>query len=123
MKIEDIIALAKAGYKKKDIDAIIASNKETKEENTDSHAFLSQASEETTTDSTSFDSVVADSESEESETESNDITEDALDIANAEIERLKNELAMAQEKNTRTEVTTTVSTDEETVNDMVKSFM
>ena len=123
MTIDEIIALAKAGYKKKDIDAIVASN-EKKEEKTASDSFLSQPSEETTTDLKVGETVVADSETNESEAEeANDITKEAIDIANAEIERLKKELAIAQEKNTRTEVTNTVSTDEETVNDMVRSFM
>lgn len=117
MKLDEIIALAKAGYKKKDIDAIVSEN-ETKssEENNISHGEAeSTVDEKATVDS-------ATTPEDEAPTEE-DITGEALKDAYAEIERLKKELTIAQNANVNKEVTDNGTEDAKTVEDMVRSFM
>lgn len=116
MKLDEIIALAKAGYKKKDIDAIIASNdNETSRDNTTSQTTADDSAVESTTAEDS--APVEDAPTEE------DITSEALKDAYAEIESLKKDLAKAQAANVNKEVSDNGDDDSKTVEDIVRSFM
>lgn len=120
MKLDEIIALAKAGYKKKDIDAIIAENEKPSHDANSSASGESLVVEETTNDAPAETEEV---EAVEEAPKESDIANEALSAAYAEIEKLKADLSAAQKLNTTKEVTNTVDNDAKTVEDMVRSFM
>lgn len=116
MKLDEMIALAKAGYKKKDIDAIIESeNNASREETKPSHDAETSPVEE----SAGEESAPVEDEAPTAE----DITSEALKNAYAEIESLKKDLAKAQAANVNKEVTNDSEEDSKTIEDMVRSFM
>ena len=119
MKLDEMIALAKAGYKKKDIDAIIAS--ENEKANNPSHDANSENAGDSPaeTESTGEESATE----EGAPTEEEDITNEALKDAYAEIESLKKDLAKAQAANVNKEVSDNGDDDAKTVEDIVRSFM
>lgn len=118
MKLDEMIALAKAGYKKKDIDAIIAS--ENEKANNTSH----DANSENAGDSPAeTESTGEESATEEAAPTEEDITNEALKDAYAEIESLKKDLAKAQAANVNKEVSDNGDDDAKTVEDIVRSFM
>ena len=119
MKLDEIIALAKAGYKKKDIDAIIAS--ENEEKTTSRENTTSQPAETSPVEESAGEESASPAE-DEAPTEE-DITGEALKEAYAEIESLKKDLAKAQAANVNKEVTENGEEDIKTVEDMVRSFM
>lgn len=121
MKLDEIIALAKAGYKKKDIDAIIAENEKPSHDANSSASGESLVVEDATNDAPAASEEVV--EVVEEVPKESDITNEALSAAYAEIEKLKADLNAAQKLNTTKEVTNTVDNDAKTVEDMVRSFM
>ena len=123
MTILERLSLIKAGYNRKEIDAMIEEEKNTG---------TNTQSADTTTSHDATDEAPApalsgagvESEKEEAPTDSHiDSTDEALKEAMAEIEKLKSELKTAQEFNTQKEVSKTVDDDAKTVEDMVRSFM
>ena len=116
MKLDEMIALAKAGYKKKDIDAIIESENNASRE--DAKPSLN-AETSPVEESAGEESAPIEDEAPTEE----DITSEALKNAYAEIESLKKDLAKAQAANVNKEVTNNSEEDSKTIEDMVRSFM
>lgn len=123
MTILERLSLIKAGYNRKEIDAMIEEEKNTGTNTQGADTTTSHdATDETTAPASSGAGV--ESEKEEAPTDSHsDSTDEALKEAMDEIEKLKSELKTAQEFNTQKDVSETVDDDAKTVEDIVRSFM
>lgn len=122
MTILERLSLIKAGYNRKEIDAMIEEEKNTGTNSQGADTTSHDATEEAPAPALSGAGV--ESENEEAPTDShNDSTDEALKEAMAEIEKLKGELKTAQEFNTQKEVSETVDDSAKTVEDIVRSFM
>lgn len=124
MTILERLSLIKAGYNRKEIDAMIEEEKNNVTESAGEVLIKNPKPEEVSAPALSG----ADTDSEKGiETSPNDVntdsTEAALNDALAEIEKLKSELKTAQDFNTQKDASETVNDDAKTVEDIVRSFM
>lgn len=121
MTILERLSLIKAGYNRKEIDAMIEEEKNTS--NADSS--LGNGGNPAPDDSgAGAQPDTPDDAPADTDNDSDTSTDEALKSALAEIETLKGELKKAQEFNKKKDVSDTVDNeDEKTVEDIVRSFM
>lgn len=115
MTLAEKLTLARAGYKKKEIEEM---EKDGSSLPSQSETVETSVAINSTTDA----EAVAEENTDEVE-EKEDSTDEALKVAIAEIEKLKGDLKKAQDVNTRKEISSAVDDDAKTVDDMVRSFM
>lgn len=121
MTILERLSLIKAGYNRKEIDAMIEEEKNTSNANSSLGNGDNPAPDESGAGAPP--EKVEDAPANNENT-SDASTDDALKDALAEIEKLKDELKQAQEFNKKKDVSDTVDNeDEKTVEDIVRSFM
>lgn len=125
MTILERLSLIKAGYNRKEIDAMIEEEKNIDTGTNSEGATHATTSHDATVETPAPASSGAGAEtgSDAPDDENTDSTDAALKSAMEEIERLKGELKTAQEFNTKKDASETVDDDAKTVEDIVRSFM
>ena len=125
MTILERLSLIKAGYNRKEIDAMIEEEKNIDTGTNSEGATHATTSHDATveTPAPALSGAGVETGSDAPDDENIDSTDDALKSAMEEIERLKGELKTAQEFNTKKDASETVDDDAKTVEDIVRSFM
>lgn len=125
MTILERLSLIKAGYNRKEIDAMIEEEKNIDTGTNSEGATHATTSHDATveTPAPASSGAGAETASDAPDDENTDSTDAALKNAMEEIERLKGELKTAQEFNTKKDASETVDDDAKTVEDIVRSFM
>lgn len=122
MTILERLSLIKAGYNRKEIDAMIEEEKNTS--NADSSSLGNGDNPAPDESGAGAPPDKTEDTPADNENTSDTSTDDALKDALAEIDKLKDELKQAQEFNKKKDVSDTVDNeDEKTVEDIVRSFM
>lgn len=122
MTILERLSLIKAGYNRKEIDAMIEEEKNI-ETGTNSEGATHEHKSDVETPAPALSGAGVETGSDAPDDENNDSTDAALKSAMEEIEKLKGELKAAQEFNTKRDASETVDDDAKTVEDIVRSFM
>ena len=126
MTILERLSLIKAGYNRKEIDAMIEEEKNIETGTNSEGATHTTSHEQTSTVETpapALSGAGVETGSDAPDDKNTDSTDAALKSAMEEIERLKGELKTAQEFNTKKDASETVDDDAKTVEDIVRSFM